>query len=333
MWSAEMLSSVSTSSPTTDHRSPSRSASTRRPSDSTPRSSEAPSDRRRRVFGHPPGGAPAASRGPNQDVRGPAAALIRRVRTWRRPPEPPESPARSPRRSTRERWGTFAPATTRDPPRAARWDSRAWRRRRPIGAGRSRPRRRPSSGRPPLRRSPVSSAGPSGRETSPASSAPGCPAGARDAPPPRGLRRHGSALVPSARQSQIATDEVHDGAPRTAGRPARSPAGRWARRRPQPIPRLESAALSAAPSSNKAARSAAVGGTDHAHRELGPPPAQAGGDDLDRAHRADGVARPVDEETKRALGRGLQARVVDLVEEVLQGTGHVSDVGRPVPSR
>src|SRR4051812_45016672 len=57
-------------------------------------------------------------------------------------------------------------------------------------------------------------------------------------------------------------------------------------------------------------------------------PAQGAGDRADRPQRARGVVVAVHVDAVRQPDGGLQARVVDGVEEVLEGAGHVADVRR-----
>src|SRR2546422_479214 len=57
---------------------------------------------------------------------------------------------------------------------------------------------------------------------------------------------------------------------------------------------------------------------DHRDRGLHGAPPQAGGDHLDRAPRPVGVVVAVDVQPERAPDGRLEARVVDLVEEVLE---------------
>src|SRR4029453_5534611 len=57
-------------------------------------------------------------------------------------------------------------------------------------------------------------------------------------------------------------------------------------------------------------------------------PAQRAGDPLDRRERAGGVVVPVDVDAVGQSDGGVEAGVVDGVEEVLESAGHVADVGR-----
>src|SRR5580698_8411707 len=57
-------------------------------------------------------------------------------------------------------------------------------------------------------------------------------------------------------------------------------------------------------------------------------PLQAGGDRLHGAHGTAGIGGAVHVQAVRPSPGGLQARVVDAIEEMLEGTRHVPDVGR-----
>ena len=58
------------------------------------------------------------------------------------------------------------------------------------------------------------------------------------------------------------------------------------------------------------------------------PPPQPGGDGVEGPEGARGVGVGVQIDAKRPAFRGVQARVIDLVEEVLQGPGQIAEVDR-----
>ena len=90
----------------------------------------------------------------------------------------------------------------------------------------------------------------------------------------------------------------------------------------------ERCAARAAPSSHDASRSSVGRLAQHGEGLLRQLPPQARGDRVDRQHRAGRVVVAVDVDAERAADGRVEARVVDLVEEVLERAGHVAEVGR-----
>src|SRR5207302_893824 len=70
-----------------------------------------------------------------------------------------------------------------------------------------------------------------------------------------------------------------------------------------------------------------AGLADHGHRLLGAAPLQPGGDRLHGPHGTGRVVVAVHVQAVGTSGGGVQARIVDLIEEVLEGARDVAQVG------